>query len=279
MLPPHFRDVYYNSDKYSSNSSFLMRSPTVHISNHLSTMQILRTGLSGDVSTELITVSLAGSRSVVTVTSRLSNETSSSSLTGTSSDVVTKTRASSSFLPSATSSGQSTSSTFLQVGPSTSPPNAVVPLITATFPEPTPSTPAVLSKSSTTRAIVTQMRKPTIDPSATPKFPVWIGRAISDTFRRSIGFVDTGSSDSACHYATLLDDVDENPCGLPWQGADGLKYVWNGCGGQTWVTWINPASGSSRFQFLGNCTWKPETWGQCGEVEDTTISLGWLCQP
>jgi hypothetical protein len=110
-------------------------------------------------------------------------------------------------------------------------------------------------------------------PTETPRFPIYIGNAQGANFKRTVGFPNDGTPNTACTYGKILEIDGGNACGKPFTLLDGFEYVWNGCGGDTWVTWRNTGSESAAFLLLGNCVWRPQTW-KCGDV---TVNGNWLC--
>ncbi|KAK4443056.1 hypothetical protein QBC34DRAFT_443656 [Podospora aff. communis PSN243] len=123
---------------------------------------------------------------------------------------------------------------------------------------------------STSSATQRRTRTPTAtpSPSQTPTLPIRIGNAQGADFKSTISFPDNNSTQAACSYTVILEiDGSENPCGRPFVLSDGFEYVWNGCGGPTWVTWKNPAEEIAMFRALGNgqCVVDEQTWG-CGNV-------------
>lgn len=54
---------------------------------------------------------------------------------------------------------------------------------------------------------------------------------------------------------------------------DGLVYTWNGCGGPTWITWLDPSTDIAKGQFFGNCDGSAQNY-KCGE---TLVQANYLC--
>lgn len=138
------------------------------------------------------------------------------------------------------------------------------------LPTSTYQSPATSSRPSLSSLTPTQT--PTV--SQTPKFQVRIGNAQGQDFKKTVGFLDDGTAAGPCSYATILEVDGGDACGVPFNLADGFQYVWNGCGGQTWVTWRNPAGGNASFADLGECKWAPRTYA-C--PDNVTVNSVWLC--
>lgn len=106
-------------------------------------------------------------------------------------------------------------------------------------------------------------------------FQVWIGVVVEKGLESQVGFLNDSTVDSVCAYTTIVADRSSvYPCGRPFILADGLQYVWTGCGLDTAVSWRNPADAGSQFQVLGNCTYAPHTFA-C--PSNKTVNAGWLC--
>ncbi|KAM7214907.1 hypothetical protein V8F06_009733 [Rhypophila decipiens] len=253
---------------FRSGTAISVETLVTSVSGHLTTIQITRTGsLTGNIRpTGVVPSSLSHTKS------QTSTKTSSSS-----SDKVTTV-----LISRPTRSSRSSKSNTLAFNTnSTKGPSSLISVITSTVTVPGVSTtpqrpvadPPVMSETGTNMESPSPGPQPTTDPKATPQFPVWFGDAEGSNFKRKIAFVETGAPDSACQYTTIT-DLDINPCGFPVVLADGLEYVWNGCGGASWVDWRNPASGVAKFETLStSCLFAPQTW-KCG---DSTIKLGFRC--
>lgn len=138
----------------------------------------------------------------------------------------------------------------------------------------TPITSASSPASSTRPTRTGTVRTQTPAPSATPSNQIYVGELDDGT---SIGFVADGSSNAACAWAVNHVRDGHNPCGSVFTLPDGFEYVWNGCGGDTWITWRNPSNQSAiQFQDLGNprsCRNAPLTY-KCGAE---TIHANYIC--
>ncbi|KAK8140565.1 hypothetical protein PG984_000631 [Apiospora sp. TS-2023a] len=128
------------------------------------------------------------------------------------------------------------------------------------------------SSAKTTRTGTVRTQTPA--PSATPSNQVYVGKLDDDT---PIGFVVNGSSNAACAWAVNHVPDGHNPCGSVFTLPDGFEYVWNGCGGDVWITWRNPSNHDDvQFQDLGNprsCGSVPLTY-KCGTE---TIHAEYIC--
>jgi len=116
-------------------------------------------------------------------------------------------------------------------------------------------------------------------PSQTPLLPVVIGNAQRNStegpYFAAIGFLQDEQRFTPCNYTIMLEPgKDKNPCGIAMTLADGLQYIWNGCGGPTHVTWLNPLSENIEFQFYANCTENTKAW-RCG---DTIVNSVYRCE-
>ncbi|KAK7969356.1 hypothetical protein PG996_002207 [Apiospora saccharicola] len=135
-------------------------------------------------------------------------------------------------------------------------------------------TSASASASSTRTTRTGTVRTQTPAPSATPSNQVYVGKLDDDT---PIGFVVNGSSNAACAWAVNHVPDGHNPCGSVFTLPDGFEYVWNGCGGDVWITCWNPSNHDEvRFQDLGSprsCGYVPMTY-KCGTV---TILAEYIC--
>ncbi|KAK8048680.1 hypothetical protein PG994_010410 [Apiospora phragmitis] len=139
----------------------------------------------------------------------------------------------------------------------------------------TPVTSASSSISSSTRTTRTgTVRTRTAAPSATPSNQVYVG-SLGDNTR--IAFAANGPSNAACAWAVNPFPDGHNPCGSVFTMPDGFEYVWNGCGGDTWITWRNPSNDKDvQFRDLGNprsCSYTPQTY-RCGTE---TIHVDYVC--
>ncbi|KAK0627915.1 hypothetical protein B0T14DRAFT_580207 [Immersiella caudata] len=134
------------------------------------------------------------------------------------------------------------------------------------------NTTSATTRPSKTSLTTTSTSTPTAD--VVPTFPVRIGNAAGSSFRSTVSFLDDGTALAPCHYTTVLEVDGPNPCGIPFNLTDGLEYVWNGCGAETWVTWRDPVS-DGKAHFMGNCASDPKTWECDGGV---VVKGNWLCR-
>lgn len=132
-----------------------------------------------------------------------------------------------------------------------------------------------MSSSSTAKQTATTS---SVSPSRTPSLPVRIGFAKGPSFKSPIGFLDDGSPAEGCGYTVIQQEYGSNPCGKSFVVADKLTYIWNGCGGPTWVTWLDASAGgtANEDQHFGGCAEKNSTQNYSCEGGIVVYS-GFLC--
>ncbi|KAK3984082.1 hypothetical protein QBC44DRAFT_375565 [Cladorrhinum sp. PSN332] len=109
--------------------------------------------------------------------------------------------------------------------------------------------------------------------TVSPSSEILIGRATQGTQSLEIAFLPS----QPCQYEVMGNTQTTIPCGVPVTLPDGITYTWNGCGQDTWVTWIaQPAQGQQeKEKVLGACKSNDGSVGEwCGGWK---VQGNWVC--